>query len=366
MALYVTDDDSPWGGGIPVTTQSMVKTFRECPREAYYKYFKRLKPKRAASRPLERGKWFHSLLEARYKGEDWRVVHKRLTKQFSGLFDEEREALGDLPREIPAMMEAYDWHYGDPQWADWQWDVKEAEVTLEAMMPNGHLFRGRVDLLVENAFGLWIVDHKTHKRMPDWDYRMVDEQSPLYIWAARENGYPVKGFIWNYLIMDSLSRPRVVKAGDRFYKGEGASCDYPTMVRLLKELGWIKDGKFTDKIHPDEAARLRPELKRLKAMRWAPDQPQVSPLFRRDLIQKDDDMIGRVLAGVMRTSDRMHSYDFKTDPESIERNILACKGWMCGYKDLMMADLVTGDSSRLERLNYKQDDPLSYYDEEAK
>lgn len=362
MTLYETDSKSEWGAGIPVTTQSMVKTFRECPREAYYKYKLRLRPKLETRQPLERGKWFHALLEERYKGGDWKALHKKLTAKFSQLFDEEKEALGDLPREVPILMKAYDWHYGDPRFSEYDWEVLDAERTLEAMMPNGHLFRGRVDLIVRDEFGIWIVDHKTHKKQPDWNFRMLDEQSPLYIWAARENGIEAQGFIWNYLIVDALKSPRVVNAGNRFYKGDGANADYPTMMAAIKAAGWITDGKFNDSIHPDEAARLKIELKRLKAMRWNPDSPQTSPLFRRDRIEKSDDMIERVLAGFMRTSDRMHDYDF-SDPNSIERNIGACKGWMCGFKDLSMADLVTGDSTGIRRSNYKQHDPLAYYEE---
>lgn len=361
MPLYETDADSKWGPGIPVTTQSMVKAFRRCPRETMYKYVDRLQPK-ILSKPLTRGKWIHALLEAHYQGLDWEREHKRWCGRFAKLFDEEKDALGDLPTEIHRLMKSYFWHYGNPEYADKaDWEVVETEFTLEAMMPNGHLFRGRVDLLVRNALGLWIVDHKSHKRLPLWDHRMFDEQSPLYIWAAREMGYDVRGFIWNYLCTAPISVPRVVIKGDRFYSKMGDS-DYPTFVRAVKAAKAKYGDVFLE--DPQEKLKVAAELTRLKEQRWVPDAMQTSPHFRRDVIEKSDELLERVLATTMRTSDAMHSYDF-SQPDAVERNVEACKGWMCSYRDLSMADLLNGESEMIKRTNYQHGDPLAYYEEEV-
>lgn len=362
MPLYVTDADSEWGAGIPVTTQSMIKTFRSCPREAYYKYFLRLQPK-SVSIPLTRGKWVHALLQAHYEGKDWREEHRRWVSKFNKLFDEEKERLGDLPREIPRLLESYFWHYGDPAHTAYEWKVHEVELTVEAMLPNGHLFRGRLDLLVEDDFGLWIVDHKTHKRLPDWDGRMLDEQSPLYIWACREMGIPVRGFIWNYLRTAGISAPKVLKDGTRFYKNDGES-DYPTYARAVKEA--IRDYPDTFIVKPEDRAVVKAELARLKADRWSPGMLPTSPHFRRDLIEKSNGLLERVVKAACRTSDRMHSYDF-SDPDRVERNVSTCqKGFLCSYRSLSMADLVTGDSEMTKKREYQESDPLAYYGDEEK
>jgi hypothetical protein len=323
-----------------------------------YKYVERLKPK-VESQPLTRGKWMHALLEAHYSGADWEAEHKKWSSQFRKLFDEEKEQLGDLPTECRRLMEAYLWHYGDPAHSAYDWKVHEVELTLEAEMPNGHLFRGRIDLLVEDDFGLWIVDHKNHKRLPDWDTRMLDEQSPMYIWAAHQNDIPVRGFIWNYLKTTGLDNPAVLKDGSRFYKRVG-DCDYPTYARAVKKA--LEDFPGVFLADRGDKTAVRVELARLKAQRWSPGAMQTSPFFRRDLIEKSDDMIARVMAAAVRTSDRMHSYDF-SDPDCVERNVGACKGFMCSYPQLSMMDLVKGDSEMIKsRLYRKGGDPLDYYD----
>lgn len=352
MALYTNED------GVPVSTQSMMKTFLNCPREAYYKYYLRLQPK-VSSVPLERGKWMHSLLEAHYKGEDWKAEHKKLESRFNRLFDEEKEALGDLPTECYQLMLSYLWHYGDPRYSDYHWKVHEVELKLEAEMPNGHLYRGVFDLLVEDEFGLWLVDHKNQKRFPNWEYRMLDMQSPLYIWLLRENGIPVNGFVWNYLKTSGFPKMNVLQSGKSFYsKSWDAENDYVHMARSIKQA----QQKFPDFLS-DEAdrQRAREKLDYLKGLRWEPDKPQAHPYFRREVIEKSDDMIDRALASAVRTSERMHSYDF-SDPDAIERNVNQCKGFMCSYRSLTMADLVTGDSTMLQKQGYKKGDPLAYQD----
>lgn len=353
MSLYETDD------GQPITTQSMIKTFRMCPREAMYKYHDRLKPK-IISKPLTRGKWLHSLLEEHYNGRDWTIPHKKLTKKFSELFDEEKEHLGDLPRELDILMRSYIWHYGDPAFADRQWNVLEVEKLIEAELPNGHLFRGKVDMIVEDDFGIWLVDHKSHGKLPDWAYRMLDEQSTLYTWAARENGIPVMGFIWNYLSTTPLPKYNVLKNGKQFYS-VSLKAD-STAIALKMAIDKAKKEYPLFASEPEYQEVLRRRMAELKEDRWkGPDVMPRSPYFRRDILEKSDDLIQRVLKSVTRTSATMHSYDF-TDRESVERDVNACKGFMCSYKSLSMADLVMGDSTMTRKRDYIEHDPLAYHE----
>lgn len=361
MALYETPE------GRPITTQSMIKTFRMCPREAMYKYHDRLQPKKV-SKPLTRGKWAHSLLEEDMKGGDWKKPHKQLSLKFGELFDEEKEHLGDLPHELDLLMHSYFWHYGDPAMAEYRWKVWEVEKLIEADMPGGHLFRGKVDAIIEDQFGLWLVDHKTHGRMPDWEYRMLDEQSTLYTWAARENGIPVLGFIWNYLSTAGFPKYRILKNGKQFFKQSLDAESTPYALKhaidsartAIDEDGELLYPEFAK--DPEYVLQLKARMAALKADRWkGPDVLPTSPYFRRDVLEKSDDLIARVLKSVDRTSKRMHKYDF-TDRDSVERDVNACKGPFCSYKSLSMADLVTGDSTMTRKRDYIEHDPLAYHD----
>ena len=347
-----------------LVSQSMMKTFLGCPREAMYKYHMKLQPKKG-SLPLERGKWMHTILESYYKGEDWKPEHAKLVNRYNQLFDEEKENLGDLPTEIESLWDAYQWHYGDPQYKDeTDWKIHEVELKLQAELPNGHILSGKFDMLIENQHGLYLVDHKTHKKFPDWTYRMLDMQSPIYTWLCQQNGIPVNGFIWNYIRTSGIPTPKLLKSNKNFYSKDFSNeTDYPTFAgavkRNLQEFGYKDGGPFL--ADPDDRAQVKARLAYLKGLRWSPDGPQESPFFRREVIEKSDEMVERVLASVVRTTDRINEYDF-SDPDSVERNIGNCKSFMCSYKQLNMGDLVNGDSSISQRRDFKVHNPMAYQD----
>ena len=339
--LYLGDN------GQPIVTNSMLTTFRRCAKQAEYKYYHRLKPKRLGQ-PLKRGVWVHELLEVNGKGGDWREHHAKLSLKFDELFDEEKEYYGDMPTEIEHIMESYFWHYkNDP------WIYHESEFELEAELPDGTLFRCKVDNLIENQFGLWLVDHKTHKTLPNLRYRMLDTQSPRYIWAARQNGLPVQGFIWNYIRWKAPTVPQLAYAGtarERLSK-KAIDTDYPTFRAALKSYG----------ISPKEH---REELDRLKKMRYSPGDITASSFFQRVVMEKSDDLLERVMKETLHTTKRMNTYKFK-DTDSVERTVGRHCEFMCSYTDLCGMELLGANTRPIIRQNFEVGDPMSYYHDRA-
>lgn len=330
--------------GQPILTNSMLGAFRRCIKQSEYKYVHRLKPKRLGS-PLKRGTWVHELLEVDAKGGNWKKRHKELSRQFDRMFDEEKDFYGDLPDEISRVMKSYFWHYKhDP------WKYHEVELELTAELPNGVLLRIKFDGLIENQWGLWLVDHKTHKTLPDITYRMLDTQSPIYIWVARQNGIPVNGFIWNYLRWKAPTIPQLLKDGSRLSK-RATDTDYPTFKKALKDYGL-------------DPTPYEHQLEVLKKARYVPGEPQTSTFFRRDVFEKPDDLIERVLKEAMRSADRMNSYDW-SDSDAVERTVGRHCQFMCSYSDLCTMELLGGNTRPLIRQNYEVGDPMSYYHDRA-
>lgn len=341
MALYADADETP------ISTHSMMKTFRRCPQQTYYKYVLRLKPK-VASKPLTRGTWMHKLLETYYDGGDWKLAHDLLSKEFSMLMDEEKEELGDLPRECARLMRGYLWHYqeSDP------WTVLETEMTLETEFPDGSIYRGRIDMLVENQFGLWIVDHKTHKTLPNLDFRLLDAASALYIWAAIRNKIPVQGFIWNYLRTKPPSIPKLTKQG-RLSRRK-IETDYPTFLNALKRY------ELDPKPHRDT-------LRYLKNQQYQDGMVQTSPFFRRSIIEKSDELLKRVAREGHHTQKRMNEYAWEK-VDYIERVPDRSCTFSCSYTEICTLSLFSGEDSpgvqNLMRQRYKVGDPLEYYQDD--
>lgn len=348
-ALYVD-------GGKRITTHSMLKSYLRCPKQAQYKYAERLKKKVLTRRdkPLRRGVWMHELLEVYYRGEDWRKRHAELTAKFNNLFDEEKDELGDLPTECLALMKSYLWHYGankdDPMHG---WKVHGTEITLECPWPDSEdgldVYRCRVDVMYEDDWGWWIGDHKSHKSLPSMGFRVLDTASPLYIWCARENGYDVQGFVWNYLRTKVPTTPQMVYVGTARERLSQAAIDtdWPTYARAIKAYGL-----------DHTAEPYRSKLRELRSHRWQHGVTQTSPFFRREVLEKDDDMIARVVAAMMKTRDRMHSDydDFETVARSSDRSC----DW-CDYGQVCMAELFTGEAQQIRRKMFRVGDPLDYY-----
>jgi hypothetical protein len=336
--------------GKEVVTHSMIKAFRGCPRQTLYKQVERLKP-RLLSKPLRRGTWMHHLLEEHHAGRDWRKMHRALSAKYNELFDEEKDLYGDLPTECLALMESYIWHYREDPWK-----VLETEFTVEAEFPDGTLYRGKVDALIENAFGLWIVDHKTHGQLPDHGFRLLDAQSALYLWAARRMKIPVEGFIWNYLKTKAPSVPTLLKDGSRLSKRLGET-DYLTYTKAIQQLKRDRGYRIT---------RADVELaNRLKGYRYVPGEPQLSPFFRRDLLEKDDAMLKRVAMEAYHTAKRMAAYPFD-NRDIVERNVDShkCRRF-CGYQDLCTVELMGGNPTPILRSSFKVGDPQDYYQDRA-
>lgn len=333
-----------------VITNSLVKNFKGCQQATKYQYVDLLAPKVFRSKPLKRGIWFHELLEARYsKHLSVPEVHQANCAQFAELLDEEKEALGDLPNEMAALYRSYMWYYR----SDTSWKVHEVELKLEAELPNGQQGQGKADALIEDEHGdLWFVDHKTHERLPGWDYRLLDPQAPLYIWMGRQAGIPVRGFIWNYVV-PKAPMPLRFKLNGGLSKVLPAVTDYPTVARE-----WPKE--IRPYLHQD----VRDVLTKLEKVRYDPEVVQVSPIFRRDFLEPDEATIDRVIADICASGENYEEfrqglalYPDRVVPRSVGRS---CE-W-CDYKRLCIAELTGQNAAGIRHREFKTRDPFDYYE----
>ena len=353
----------PMKGDTPVITQSMVSSFVNCPREVYYGNVLGLRP-RLTSRPLTRGTWVHSLLEERANGRSWQDKHQELVEE-ARLKSFEEEADG-LAEECENIMLSYDWLYQDDKYTPIR-----AELTVERPIFKGQaLYRGRIDLIVEDDQGdIWLLDHKTHARLPEWRYRELAFQNYSYLWACKkapqylELGIPQpKGFIYDYCRTESIRTPTLTKKGKISRALKPSQTTLPVFEKWLRDIGWMTtiDGVDLLAISDDE------EREYVQDFLLELENQDYTKLFRRDVMEFSKEQSRRQLKSFLTTARRMLQYKWD-DPDCVERNLNACSGYLCNYKDLTVADLMHGSSTIEQKTRYvTTSDPLDYYPNQKK
>src|SRR6202044_481415 len=123
------------------------------------------------------------------------------------------------------------------------------------------------------------------------NFRLLDAQSALYLWAAQENGLEVQGFIWNYIRWKAPAVPEIVAKNSRITDRANIDTDYPTLYRTLKK--YKEEFPDTFSIRSQDVARLR----HLETQRYEFGKPQTSEFFRRNVLEKSPEIIERVLQG---------------------------------------------------------------------
>lgn len=308
-----------------VLSNSKVKTWRRCPKQFEYKYIMGLKPK-AKAIPLERGSFLHSLLEVHYDGFDWREKYQELADEFNGLFEEEREELGDIPGECKRIMTSYVKHYSKE---DKSYKVIDSELDEIITLPSGIKFRMIVDLVVEEPDGgIWIWDHKTVGNFLPADFILLDSQLARYFWGMEYLGYkPLRGVMFNELITKPPTVPETLKNGT-LTKRQNLASDVYTYYAEIKRQG----------LDPNDYLDV---LKRLKANsdRW----------FRRTRLAKDKPLTDRLMDELVWSSHEIERAEATGEfPRSVNRD---CQ-FMCSYLEPCAIELHGGDASHSFKLRY--------------
>lgn len=311
-------------------TNSQSKTYLRCPQQYDYKFRQLLTPRRVAL-PLERGGWLHDLLEAHYEGGDWKAAHAARTLEFMRMFEEEREYYGDLPRACENIMRSYLHWWRD---ADEEFKVITVEQKFECDLPNGNLLVFKVDGIIENDYGLWLMEHKSHKKIPNDAHRFIDMQSSRYVWALQQLGWDIQGVMWNYIRTKEPSKPKLLKSGERL---SAAKCDTDlfTYVRALKEYG-LNPRDYRDKII---------SLK------------ENNTFFRREYVPKPRQVMETLVRDIDNLAGKIE--DERGEPPL--RNITYDCAHHCDFLQLCMTELYGGDGDQVRKLMFRSATTKDYY-----
>lgn len=196
-------------------SQSKVQSWLLCRMKYHYQYVLSLR-KKAPPRPLKFGSIAHQVIEADAEGEK-KPIEKILEKveiTDRHLFRQEREMYGDIMTDMNIIMRAYFrfWEKEPIQYV--KVNGKFSEHLIEADLTNDIMFKGTLDAQAANRRMTWLVEHKTHRTIPNDDHRWRNLQTCVYMPLAQDHGFgPFDGVLWDYIRSKPPTRPKLKKDG---------------------------------------------------------------------------------------------------------------------------------------------------------
>ena len=309
-------------------SQSKVKTYRQCHQAYHYKYVKKLR-RISKSRPLQFGTIVHQLHEAIANDLDPFEVLTEVSETNEDLFEAEREMYGDIITDIEVIMKEYIDYHKDSDLKFLKLNGKKAEHDLEVMIDKDINLKMKVDALVKSKGLRWLLEHKTHKSIPNEDERWRNLQSSVYLKALELIGIKnLDGVVWNYIRSKSPTKPQLLKTGDLSKRKIDT---LPTMVlRVIEE-------------HGLKAKNNQVLLERATANRDSYFIRVFTPLNRqvRDSVFRDF---------VSTAREMKQSHGLKK-----EKNIGKHCSW-CDYEPLCRASLTGGDVKFIKEREYVIED----------
>lgn len=224
--------------------QSTIRSWRRCRAQYDYRYVQLLTRKRPIVQLIRGtmlGKCFDALAANRQAKKPvssdvtvMRVLQPYI-KEYSKLFNDEKEYYGDIINEVERISVKYATIYHDDGLTYLLGPNKlpyELPVCVE--LAPGIVFTGHIDKMPEDKHGrVWDMDHKSHKSIPDPEDRFSDLQQVFYQWAMPLSGYPKPtGVIWDYVRTKPPAIPEQLKNGE-LTKRKNIDTDFDTYMGEL-------------------------------------------------------------------------------------------------------------------------------------
>ena len=319
---------------------SAIKTFRRCQKKYDYNWRQNIERRKPAT-PLIRGTILGQCIDEMVEGKSFEPVLARYEKQYGKLFKDEQEEYGDLIGECRRIVNNYIDRYKDDGLTYLPGKNKEHhEIAVETRFEVDGVrvkFTGHIDKMPRDKEGhILVMDHKSHKVIPDEGARYNDLQLITYLWLLPLSGFePAVGVLWDYLRTKPPTVPEVLKNGSLTVR-KNIDTDYATYLQAIRDNGL-------------DPADYRETLNRLKA------EGTDNYFLRVKIPSPPKAMIENMIIDFKDTIAEMINSE-KTG--RFTRNMSKDCSW-CGMYSLCQAELRGLDSSFIRKADYaerKEDD----------
>jgi hypothetical protein len=313
---------------MPTVSFSRVKLWRRCHYAHHLKYHERLARKRRTV-PLLRGQILGEMLDARafpaiIKKSPEQIL-KKYSKQYAQLWAEEQEKYGDVPGDMAKLFDGYSRKY-----ANEGFEYLSYEEFIAMDLVKDIRFIGYIDKRVRDTNGrMFLMDHKSHRVIPNDDQRFTDLQKVFYVWAYNETNSTKQatGFVWDYIRTKAPTVPELLKDGKRLSMAKNIDTDYWTY------LGAIKRHKLDVKPYLEFLAELKKRADTRYIRVTIPNPPKA--------------MIQSVVADLKSTAIELHT------SKSKDRNMTRMCPSDCDFYNLCRAEVSGLDADYVRKNEYE-------------
>jgi hypothetical protein len=309
-------------------SNSKLKTWRRCRKQFHYKYGLKLKPK-TKSTPLVRGSILHDMIEAHIEGKDPWIPFKKAKTDLAKLkiMKEELAYYNELLDEVRRLMVGYLAFYEKDPIRYTSLKGKKAEHYFKVKLTESIWLEGYIDSFGQTKDRLnWLVEHKSHKQIPQGDLKYSDIQGALYVWVCQKIGLPEPdGVIWNYIKAKGPAIPELLKNGE-LSKRANADTIWPVYLESIKKHG------------------LNP--KDYKDMKLALENKE-QDFFTRKLLPVNKTIVNTLVEDAKKTAREIKRKGNKDQTRNIDKH---CE-W-CDYYNLCQAELRGLDTDFIIKTNF--------------
>lgn len=222
-------------------SQSKLRSWRRCHAAYNYGFIENLernRPKVQLLRGSMIGDCIDDVVWRRLKPLDTKVHYSetlgKYLSEYRRLFDEEKEYYGDIVKEVGRIVFNYEKLYRDDGLTYHIQEGRSAELKVRVELAPGIVFTGSIDKYPMDKQGrYWVMDHKSHKNIPDEEARFADLQLVFYFWGAPLSGFPKPtGVVWDYLRTKPPAIPQLLKNGELTQRAN-IDTDYDTYMDTI-------------------------------------------------------------------------------------------------------------------------------------
>lgn len=319
-----------------------------CLKRYHYRWVEHLIPRPSEVKSvMRRGTWIHRCLELTDKGKAW-LPELDAMAQWALDNNVPEEDVQSTYNEVRSIVFDYIAYWEGHEEYPGPYETIATEIPFTWTPRKGRTIKATLDRIVKDKRGrLWVWERKSTGEIPPSTWRAVDPQTLFQLVVAKQEGYDVRGVVFDYVLTEPGPAMRVKQDG-RFYAGldekSVTSRAFAEAEQLVRERWKATDskGKPVDTWPSADAYLNAMRVRMVNDGRW----------FQRYVVERPQEAVMETMKDVAEVMKHIkQAQESGHWPRSL--NVFTCRRF-CQYAhgDLCLLEYQTGRPSYATRQEF--------------